>query len=448
MPGLPVRVHGWWEDLQDSLWLLPAVGVVLSIALARILVALEPEGGGVPDAIAFTGNAAGAHEVLGQLTGATFTVMGVVFSLTIVALQMASSQFSPRLLRTFLKDRSVQLVLTGLVGSGVFHVSVLRHVRSPEEGEAFVPELATTFALLYALVAVGLVVYFLHHLSSQLRVEVIMASIRRETLGHLRELAADRGDLPDAPPPEPPATAGVVRARTGGYLQTVDAAALVAVAERHGVVVRLRPLPGSWVAKGTTLAWVWGVDGRPPSADDDRLAPDLHGALHLGPERTETGDIAFGIRQLEDIAGRALSTGVNDPTTAAQAVGQIGAVLIVLADHPLGADLGHDDQGRIRVAAPRPTFADHLELAVGQVRRYGATEPAVLLAVLQALTDVAERVADHGDRAADVRDQVRRTVALADLDDPADEQRVRTCADVALRTLDEGRRPPTVQSEV
>jgi uncharacterized membrane protein len=439
---LLVRARGGWEDLQDSLWLIPAVGVVLAIVLARSLVALEPVPDWVPAFFAFTGSPDGARSVLTELAGATFTVVGVVFSLTVVALQMASSQFTPRLLRTFLKDRSVQFVLSGMVSSGVFHVAVLRHVRSPEDGEPFVPQLAVTVALLFALVAVGLLVYFLHHLTSQLRVEVVMSSIRDETIAQLRGLHADREELPDERPAPLPSGAVAITSRRTGYLQTVDLGSLVQTAERLEVSLLLRPSPSEWVAAGTTLAWAWDRDGDAPGADADELADAVHAGLYLGPDRTETGDVVFGLRQLVDIAARALSTGVNDPTTAREALQHLSAVLVLAADHPLGVDQGLDDDGQVRVTAPRPTFADHLEIAIGEVRRYGAAEPAVLLAVLALLTDVAERVADTTDRADAVRDQVERTRRLAELDDPADEDRVERAAAAVLRTLEHGHRPP------
>ncbi|MEX0741146.1 MAG: DUF2254 family protein, partial [Phycisphaeraceae bacterium] len=263
-----IRLRGWWESLQDSLWLLPAMGVMASILLANSLIMLEPMPGWMPGAFAFAGGADSARTVLAQLAGATFTVVGVVFSLTVLALQMASTQFTPRLLRNFLKDRSVQAVLAGLISSGVFHVSVLRHVRSSEGlSSAFVPELAVNAALFAALGAVGLLVYFLHHVAGQLRVDVVMTTIRRETLHQLGSLPVRREQLPDTPAPEPPGDAVVIRARVSGHLQMADMSALVAVAARSQVVIRLRPSVGEWVVAGTSLAWIWSPDGSRPAVD-------------------------------------------------------------------------------------------------------------------------------------------------------------------------------------
>jgi uncharacterized membrane protein len=444
MGKITIRARAWWDDLKDSLWVLPTITVTMSIAVAVLLVLLDDH---MPDgvqALAFGGTPEGARAILSELAGATFTVTGVVFSLTIVALQMASSQFTPRLLRTFLRDRRTQVVLSGMLGSGVFDVAVLRTVRSGEGDEVaeFVPQVAVSVALLYALVAVGLLVFFLHHLTRHMRVDVIMHDIRAETLTQLELLRADRDELPDLEAPTPPSTAVPIVSKIDGYLQTVDVEALGRRAQELDVVVRLRPTMGSWVSRGTTIAWVWGVDGEPPPKEPDALSSAVHSGLHLGPDRTESDDLAFGLRQITDIAVRALSPGVNDPTTAVQALGQLSAILVQLADHPLGADSAHDDDGRIRASAPRGDFGQHLELAVDQVRRYGADEPTVLIALCELLADVAERVADSGDRTAMVREQLERTEAAIEVADPFARERVREAVRYASRALEHGARRP------
>jgi uncharacterized membrane protein len=440
---LSVRVRAWWDDLRDSLWVLPTAVVLASFGAASLLVALEPY---VPERLGeltFGGTSEGARAVLSELAGATFTVTGVVFSLTIVALQMASSQFTPRLLRTFLRDRRTQGVLAGMLGSGVFDVAVLRTVRSggEDQDEAFVPQLAVSASLLYALVAVGLLVFFLHHLTRHMRVDVIMRDIRRDALAQLRRLPADRTDLPDQEAVEPPATAVPVLAKVEGYLQTVDVGALGRAAEAHHAVVRLRPTMGAWVSRGTTVAWAWGVDGE-ALPDRGALASALHRSLHLGPDRTESDDLAFGLRQLVDIAVRALSPGVNDPTTAVQGLDQLAAILAAAAHHPLGADGATDGEGRLRASVPRPDFTQHLDLAVDQIRRYATSEPAVLLAIVELLTDLAEQVADSADRAAAVRAQLERTHAAADVADPVAQRRLDEAIAACRETLDRGHRWP------
>ena len=184
-----------------------------------------------------------------------------------------------------------------------------------------------------------------------------------------------------------------------------------------------------------------------PAPTDDRASESIRGAIHLGPDRTESGDLAFGIRQLEDIAMRALSPAINDPTTAVHAIQQLSAILVPMAHHPLGVDKGYDEDGALRVTAPRGSFASYLELALGQVRRYGSTEPAVLIAVLRLLTDVAEHATDSVARSDEVRDQIERTRSAARLSDSRDIAQFEDAVAIAHQTLDLGRRP-TEQDDV
>lgn len=442
---LGVRLSGWWDDLRDSLWLIPTVTVLLAVILAPLLATLEPLPSWLPETLVFGGTPDGARAILAQLAGATITVVGLVFSLTVVALQMAASQFTPRLLRTFLRDRRVQIVLSGMIGSAVYAVGVLRLVRSEGQGvEPFVPRLAVTVALVLSFLAVGLLLFFLHHVTQHLRVDVVMNEIVAYTRRQLAAVPGGRDTIPDRLAPDPPRGAVPVWARLDGYLQLVDVERLAAAARQAGVRLRLRPTLGDWVTKGTTLAWIWGEQESVGPGDRDELAALVHRHVHLGADRTESTDLAFGLRQLQDVATRALSPGVNDPTTATMAVTQMSAVLCRYAAHPLGDDVIDDDDGEVRVAAPRPGFAALLELAVGGVRRYGASDPEVFAALLTLLIDLAEHVADSADRAAVVEEQIDRVLATADLADAVDRARVDRIGRVARETLRSGSRVATV----
>ncbi len=440
-----VRLAGLWDDLRDSLWLIPGVTVVLAVALAPLLAALEPLPARIPDELVFAGTPDGARAILAQLAGATITVVGLVFSLTVVALQMAASQFTPRLLRTFLRDRRVQFVVSGMIGSAVYAVGVLRLVRSEGAGvDAFVPRLAVTVALVFSFGAVGLLLYFLHYVTQHLRVDVVMTEIVAFSSRQLAALPSERGTIPDRLAPDPPEDAVPVWAQRDGYLQLVDVERLAAEARRVGVRLRLRPTLGDWVTAGTTMAWCWGEDGEVVPADRAALAALVHRHLFLGVDRTESTDLAFGLRQLQDVATRALSPGVNDPTTAALAVNQMAAVLCRYAAHPLGDDVLDDADGTVRVASPRPGFRALLELAVGASRRYGRSDPEVIAALLALLIDVAEHVADSADRGDAVREQVLRISESAELRDATDQQRIARLESLAQQTLDRGSRVATV----
>jgi uncharacterized membrane protein len=178
---------------------------------------------------------------------------------------------------------------------------------------------------------------------------------------------------------------------------------------------------------------------------DREVASDvIHAGLHLGTDRTEASDLAFGLRQLADIGVKAMSPGVNDPTTAVQAIEHLSGILGRLAGHPLGVDVANDDDGSPRVIAPRPVFAAHLALAIDQLRVYGRQDPDVLVGLVQLLADLAELVADSADRQRDVSVQLDRIEAAVDLDDEGDQARVERAIGVAREALRSGQRPPTV----
>ncbi len=442
---LKVRLQGIWDDLRDSLWFIPTVTVLLAAILAPLLALLEPLPAAVPETLVFAGTPDGARAILSTLAGATITVVGLVFSLTVVALQMAAAQFTPRLLRTFLRDRRVQIVISGMIGSAVYSVGVLRLVRTPGDGvEAFVPRLAVTVAVLLSLVAVGLLLFFLHHVTQHLRVDVVMSEIVAYSVQQLSKVPSSREMLPDQLAPDPPSQAVPLWARRDGYLQLVDLAGLATEARAAGLRVRLRPTLGEWVTAGTTLAWAWGeADGEGPG-DRDRAAALVHRHLHLGADRTESTDLAFGLRQLQDVATRALSPGVNDPTTAVLAVTQMSAVLCRYAAHPLGDDVAVDDDDRVRAASPRPGFGALLELAVGATRRYGSSDPEVLVALVTMLLDLAEHIADSAARVEEVEAQLGRIQDSAQLVDAIDQQRLERVVGLARETLRRGSRVATV----
>lgn len=442
---LQIRLRGWWQDLRASLWLIPSATVLGAVVVAQVLVRAPVGDDGWLSSVVFGGTPEGARALLSAVASAAITITALSFSLTVVALQMAASQFSPRLLRTFLTDRGNQLVLSGLLATFVYCLLVLRTVRSEGDGvEVFVPQLAVSVGIALALLSVGLLVYFLHHITQQLRVDVTVQNIARDTIRQLERLETDRSQPPDREAPDPPADATPLRARRDGYLQAIDLSVLGRCAEEFGVGLRLRPTVGDWVAAGSTIAWAWAV-GETAGVDRDRLERAVHAGLHVGADRTEAADLAFGLRQLEDIAAKALSPGLNDPTTAVVATAQIGRTLCALAQHPLGASLVTDAQGELRVIVPRPTFAAYLELACGQIRRYGADEPDVLIALLHMLTDVSEHVADNADRADAVVVQVDQIAAVGQAwSVDVDQARLRRAVHAVRATLQRGHRPATL----
>jgi uncharacterized membrane protein len=412
-----LRLSAVRERLRSSLWLWPALAVGLAVLVGTFLPMIED---GTPGgAFGFAGTPDGARAVLATVAGSTITVTGLTFSMTVVALQVASSQFTPRLLDSFLADRGNQAVLSVFLGTFAYTLAVLRSVRNAAPGaDASVPDLSVAIGLDLTLLSVAMLVYFFHHLTQQLRVESVLNEVREETVALIRRhgAARDADEEPDLDLPEVSDGAVALRALRTGYLQAIDIELLAGAAACHGAVVCLRPVVGTHVTVGTTLAWAWAgpADGHGGAADLDAatLTRHVHEGIHLGAERTLQQDIAFGVRQLVDIAARALSPGVNDPATAVAALGTLAAVLVELAGWRLDPIVQRDDAGDVRAMAPQSSFAEILSLACDQPRRYGRTEPAVLIELVRMLTDLAEVCRDPDARDA-VRAEIDATVEAA-----------------------------------
>ena len=297
----------------------------------------------------------------------TFT--GLVFSITIVVLQLTSSQFSPRVLRTFLRDRLTQFALGTFVATFVYAVTVLRTVTSGDD-TVFVPAISTTVALVLLLLSVGMFVAYIHHIATVDPGLVDHESDRgrdpsdaAQALPHRTGRAGAAKSAPDLP------VAAVLPAPRTGVVTHIDIDRLVTMARDAGVVLRTELGPGDFVAEGAPLIEVLGAGAVDAGAVD---AGAVVGAITVSDDRTMQQDVAFGFRQLVDIAEKALSPGINDPTTAVQALDQLHDLLRRLATRSLRDGLYRDDRGAVRLVTPAETFAGYLDLALAEIDQYGA----------------------------------------------------------------------------
>jgi uncharacterized membrane protein len=438
-----VRIREWAERIRHSLWFIPGLATVAAAAVALLMLALS-EALGRADAdfpIVFSAGPDGARATLQAIAGSVITVAGVVFSITIVALQLTSTQFSPRVLRNFLRDRPNQVVLGTFMGTFTYCLLVLRTIRSEDElrGDAFVPNLAITGALLLAFLSLAMLIYFIHHISVRIQVTSIVGSVARDTLDTIRHVAAwsepepTRGWLPvaaaaSAPPPPsgaiPASDAGPdavgLRARESGNLQLVDLAGLVAHAREAGGRYRLLVAPGAWVQDRAAIATFTPADRA--AVDVEAHERELRDALAVADERSGQQDVAFGIQQLVDIGIKALSPTVNDPTTAMACIDRLVEVLVaagLAGDPPRGfADL----DGTPRLEVPFPGFAELVPLAFDQVRHYGATTPAIVIHLARGLSVLIATL--PAERHAPLRAQARQLAdAAAAIELESDRQR-------------------------
>lgn len=399
--------RGLAEYLRGSLWFLPTVAVVVAIALAEVARHLS-----LPDASllgrVIDADVDGARGLLVAVAGSVITVTGLVFSLMVVSLQLASQQFSPRLLRTFLRDRGTQIVLSIFLATFAYSLAVLRSVRTVPEPS--VPEVAVAGAFGFALASVAALVYFVHHATEEIRVDTMMRDVERETRSTIAYVYAHQPAVPGAATEllHPPADAVPIPAPRSGFLQDISLDALAEGARAPDLLLCVHAPIGDYAVTGTPLVWAWHREGGAPSQEAlSAVLPHVHSAIQIGHERTSQGDVAFGLRQLADIAVKALSPAINDPTTAVHSIHRLTSVLCVLAARPLEPLVGTDPEGTVRATVPGRGFDEYLDLACGQIRRFGAAEPAVTSALLHMLSVVGGCADDEAERTC-----VRREAAL------------------------------------
>jgi uncharacterized membrane protein len=356
--------------IESNYWLLPALCVAAAIGLSSASQALDARlSHEEPAWYLFRGGPESARSVLSAVVSSMLTLAGLVFSVTILVLQLASNQFSPRALRTFLKDHQSQLALGIFVGTFVYALLGLRSVRGTAEGsERHVPSLSVWLAVVLSMLSVGAFIYYIHHVAQSIRAVVILTRIGQETRGTLEQmypegLGEDTKEAGSERPEGPPSLL-IPSPSHSGVLVAVDEEQLLSRARAARVILALVPMVGDFVPQGGTLFEVWG----------DAESLDVDGvleALTIGPERTLQQDTAFGFRQLVDIAERALSPGINDPTTAVQAIDQLHGLLRRMVRRRFPSTARKDESGALRLICPRPDWNAYVRLALDEVRQYG-----------------------------------------------------------------------------
>ncbi|NDP38644.1 MAG: DUF2254 domain-containing protein [Rhodoferax sp.] len=407
---MKVQIFKTWNYVRYSFWFLPAVMIAGVVALAFTTVALDQRATDWLTANwgwTFTGGAEGASSLLGVIAGSMITIAGVVFSMTLVALSLASSQLGPRLLRTFMRDTTTQVVLGVFVATFLYCLIVLRTIRRADE-VTFVPHLSVSLGVLLAVLSVGVLIYFIHHVSISIQANEIVARVAKELIGEINHLfPKDLGQGERRAPIEPPDASFLdalerdacpVDATGDGYIQFIDGDALMALAMQEDVIIRLTGGPGHYVVAGSPLALVW-----PATRMTDPIAERINSAFVMGSQRTSGQDIEFVINQLVEIAVRALSPGVNDPFTAVTCVDHLGSALCRLVQQDMPSPFRYDTQEQLRVIALVVTFPDAMDAAFNQIRQYGRSSAALTIRQLETIAVVARFAHRPEDRDALLR---------------------------------------------
>ena len=375
-------------DLADaSLWFMPAVAVSIALVVGIVLTEIEIESDSFLGDFVFQGGASEARQLLTVIASTMITVTGLVFVLTVIALQIAASQFSPRLLRTFLRDRGTQVVLSTFVATFAYSLAGLHTVGRVSSGEIFVPRLAISGALALAFASVGMLVYYIHHITDSIRIDTIMRVVEKGTLATLDRLHPTRDNGSAAEFHDLPPQTLIVGARSSGYVQDYHVEPLVEQARTRDIVVAFIHPVGHHVVRGRPLAHVWPApeDGATAQSNWDTWVDQ---AVSITDERSIKRDMAFGVRQLVDIAIKAVGPSINDPYTSVQAIQHLSVILVEIAGRTL--DAGVDTGVNAQVVIPISSFESYLHLVCSHIRQEAANRPRVMVALLRLLEDVME----------------------------------------------------------
>jgi uncharacterized membrane protein len=430
--SLTIRANALWQAARTSYWFLPALAVLFAIALSIVADRIDRSVGEASSVDwIYGGGASGARELVGAIAASTITVAGVVFSVTVVTLSLASQQFGPRVLRTFMRDLGTQIVLATFIGTFVYALLVLRRIRGEDaSGEAYIPGISVTLAVALAVASVAALVYIIHHTAVSIRAGHITAVIGSELQRSMRSLFP--GDLPGhfAPLRAEERADTVITARGDGYVASIAVSELVAMAARNNVVAILRVRPGTFVVKGDPLLAL-------SSAIPEEAMNAMCGAVVLGRMRESADkDVLALIEQISQVALRALSPSLNDPFTATQCIDWLTAAFAELAPRPPPVNHLVDGRGEVRVVlALGLNFEELLSAAFAPLRDAAMSQALVANAVLESLRTIGSRVSGATGASAVMRlaESMLRAASLADDDMPGLQSRLRAVAEVTAR---------------
>lgn len=383
-----------WYWIRSSLWFFPCLMILSSFGLAWGFLTLDRHLSDQTLASLhgiYTGGSEGARELLSTVSGSAITVVGVIFSITIVALSQASSQFGPRLLRNFMRDTGNQLVMGAFIGTFVYCLLILRTIRSGEDrGSVFVPQLSISFGVVLALVCIVFLVYFIHHVSASIQVDDVIAKVVRDIRKSVGTHPMEKVGEPWAPDGDgkglPEGEGGTWSSARGGYLQSLDGDALFQFACKHDLTLEILCHPGDFIQPGRVHLRFWPQRDLSPSQ-----GKQLTRCFILGAHRTPLQDFGYGVNLLVEITLRGLSPSINDPFTALMCIDRLEELLVPLADMPPPCPNRADGKGNLRIVDHPLAFADTLKMALDPIRLFGAANPAMVLRVLGLLTRAASR---------------------------------------------------------
>ena len=435
------RLLSMLDSLRSSLWFWPVMLSVIALGLAQGTVWIDRSewleqleltwlfGAGID----------GARALLATIATAMISISATVFSVTIVALSLAAGQLGPRLLRTFMRDRGTQISLGIFIATFVFCISVIGVVDGSGK-VAFVPRASVSTALLLAMTSMAFLIYFIHHVAASIQAPNVIAVVGEEldeAIDRLFPESIGTGDpelaaqVTPALPPDFPVSSSAVLALKSGYIQLIDGNSLVDVACEIDGLIWLARAPGAYVLAGTEIARVW-----PGAANSREVNSSVQEAVSIRAIRTPVQDVLYPVGQIVEIAQRALSPGINDPTTAESCVNRLGAALGKLLQREMPSPFRRDDDGALRLVVQGASFAQFVAAAFNPVRNYSQGSLQVSLRLASLVAELAPLTRDDSQREV-LRAQAQMLErAAAELREPLDRKEVEAQCRRAIEALD------------
>ncbi|MGJ8696514.1 MAG: DUF2254 domain-containing protein [Verrucomicrobiaceae bacterium] len=378
------------EKIRASAWTIPSALVISAIILSQFILWADTMLAGVDGwwkSIVGLGDQAGARSLLATIATSMLAVAGVSFSSIMVTMALASQQFGPRLLRNFIKDKVSQTVLGALLATFTFCIFAMRGIKEVG-GPVLIPHLSILIALLLALVCLTLFIRFVHHILSDIQVEEVTADAFKVLQTTIKSVfpepnaTSEQSDLTDVD-----RTGWEITAGKTGYIQAIDFDSLIETARKHDAVLATLSRAGHFTSDDQPVIRV--IEG--PSFDDfpTEFAETVRAAFFVGNVRTPEQDFEYGVRQLVEIALRALSPGINDPITAMNCIDYLGAGLQLAFSRPLPPSTHRDIDENVRLFTPASSYGSLVEASFNQVRQAAREKCDVSCCLLEVIARIA-----------------------------------------------------------
>ena len=385
-----------WSELKATFWFIPVLIIVAALSIAYGLIYYDSITDFEPGKVGiylFTGSADSARSVLSVISGAMIGVAGTVFSITLVALSLASSQFGSRLLKNFMYDRINQVVLGAYISTFLYCLIVMNSIRGNEDF-TFVPFFSVLFVLVVSVGNIVLLIIFIHNIAVSIQANNVISNISESLSGNVRNLFPDQlGQVSEGEH----VTEDDVVLKSGyvyrysvvvvksGYLQYLDGDAFLNYAIQNKALVELYYRPGDYVVEGMELGSVYA---------DEKLGEDIirrcKSYYFAGRVRTPHQDTEYSIHQMVEIACRALSPGVNDPYTAIACIDNLTSTMCYLSGVKFPSRYRYDEQGTLRLITKVLTYEGVFDAAFNQIRQFGHSVPAVAVRLMEAFITISK----------------------------------------------------------